>query len=263
MRKLIYSPINKNIKIYIPPNIYNNIHVKDGVSIICCTNKKENMDNILNNFLSQTYEKKELIVILNYDNPDIDNWNNKIHSYKNIQIHTLDSKYPLGNCLNYAISKSKYPIIAKFDDDDFYGPNYLSDSIQYFNSTDAKVVGKGSTLIYFVESEILSIRSPGNENKYVKFVNGSTLIFKKEVFKKVRFQDINLAEDVHFCNECIKKGIKIYSSTRYHHIYFRHPSKENHTWKIKDKEFLSLYCGTDIFKKHLDNIDDIRQFADI
>ena len=233
------------------------------MSIITCTNLPYSIDNILENFIRQDYEKKELIIIINNNKIDEKKWKKETSKYDNIRVFKLPENISLGKCLNFGVDKAKYDIIAKFDDDDYYGPKYLSDSIQYFNRTNAKVLGKGTTLIYFVESGILSIRKPGNENKYVKFVNGSTLIFKKEVFNKVRFRDISLAEDVHFCNDCIKKGIKIYSSSRYHHVYFRHPSKENHTWKIKDKEFLNSHCGTDVLKKHLDNMDDIRRFADV
>ncbi|WP_236914999.1 glycosyltransferase [Clostridium sp. Cult2] len=234
-----------------------------SVSVITCTNLPYSLSNILENFIRQDYEKKELIIIINNNNIDEKEWIETTSKYDYIRVFKLDEKISLGKCLNFGVDRAKYDIIAKFDDDDYYGPKYLSDSTQYFNSTNAKVVGKGTTLIYFVASEILSIREPGKENKYVKFVNGSTLVFKKEVFDKVRFRDISLTEDVHFCNDCIKKGIKVYSSSRYHHVYFRHPSKENHTWKIKDEEFLSSYCSTDVLKKHLDNIDDIRRFADI
>ena len=38
--------IMKNIKLHIPPHIYNSINGKDGVSVICCTNKKNNLNNI-------------------------------------------------------------------------------------------------------------------------------------------------------------------------------------------------------------------------
>ncbi len=48
-------------------------------------------------------------------------------------------------------------------------------------------MGKGTTLVYLVESKILTIRKPGQEKKYVKFVNGSTLVFKKKSLIKSAF----------------------------------------------------------------------------
>ncbi len=55
------------------------------------------------------------------------------------------------------MDKSKYDIIAKFDDDDYYGPKYISDTIKAFESTDAKVVGKTTNFIYFVEKKNFSL----------------------------------------------------------------------------------------------------------
>jgi cellulose synthase/poly-beta-1,6-N-acetylglucosamine synthase-like glycosyltransferase len=232
-------------------------------SIITCTNLPYSLNNIIENFIRQDYEKKELIIIINNNKIDEKEWKEKASKYENMRVFKLDENISLGKCLNFGVNKAKYGIIAKFDDDDYYGPKYLSDSIKYFNNIGAKVVGKGTTLVYLVENKILTIRNPGQENKYTKFVNGSTLVFKKEIFNKVRFRDLNVTEDVYFCSDCLKVGIKIYSSNKYHHIYFRHPFKENHTWKIKDKEFLNSYCNTHVLKKHLNSIDDVRQFADI
>ncbi len=49
------------------------------------------------------------------------------------------------------MNKAKFNIIAKFDDDDYYGPKYLSDSLKAFDETDAKLIGKGgATFVYLV-----------------------------------------------------------------------------------------------------------------
>lgn len=216
--------------------------INDGVSIITCTNKVDTLDNIINNFIQQDHHNKELIIIINKDSIDLDDWLNKIEKYKNIKIFKLSEKNSLGYCLNYAVSKSKHPIIAKFDDDDYYGPKYVSDTIMSFNKTHADVIVKAANFVYFVDTKLLTIRTPSEENKFVNFGNGSTLVFKKKIFNKVKFKDMSIAEDVHFCQDCIKNNIKIYSTNKYHHIYFRHLNKNRHTWKIKDTAFIKEYC---------------------
>ncbi|MCF6465675.1 glycosyltransferase [Clostridium sp. Cult2] len=253
MKKSIYYPVNKNIKLHIPPHIYDSIHGKDGVSVVCCTNKKNNLNNILDNFISQTYDKKELIVILNYDNPDIDNWEKYISSYENIQVHALDSKYSLGNCLNYGVSKSIYPIIAKFDDDDFYGPNYLKDMVKPFYFTNADVIGKATTYVYFLKKKILAIRNINKDNRYTSRVEGPTLVFKKEVFQKVNFQNKTLGEDIAFCNDCIRNGFTIFSTNKDNFVYIRN-DENTHTWKINNNYFLKgciKVCETHDFRNHI------------
>ena len=234
-KKYAYEQILKKLK-------KNNLLQPKGVTIITCTNKPQTLPNIIENFHKQDFEKKELIIVINNDHIDIELWKSKTNMYKNIKVFQLSQKTSLGKCLNTAVKKATYDTIAKFDDDDYYGPKYISDTIKSFENTDAKVIGKGATFVYFVEKNILAIRSPGAESKYVKFVNGSTLVFKKEIFDKVKFRDMSLAEDVYFCQDCLKNDIKIYSTNKYHHIYFRYPVKKNHTWKISDNELIKKYC---------------------
>ena len=243
----------KNIKLHIPPHIYNSINGKDGVSVICCTNKKNNLNNIFNNFSSQTHYEKELIIILNYDNPNIDVWKEKFFSYENVQIYTLDSKHSLGKCLNYAVYKSKYPIIAKFDDDDYYSPNYLEDMIKAFYFTNAKVIGKATTYVYFAKEKILAIRNINRDNRYTSRVEGPTLVFKKEVFEKVQFRDKTLGEDIAFCNDCINSGYTIFSTNKDNFVYIRN-DENTHTWKINNNIFLKgcmKVCETNDFRNHI------------
>lgn len=243
----------KKYRIYISPKIYNNIHCNEGISVICCTNKKNSQDNILKNFISQTHKIKELIIILNYDNPNIHQWKKNFAPFNINHIYSLNSKYSLGKCLNFAIDKSKYPIIAKFDDDDYYGPKYLSDSIKAFYFTNAHIIGKTTTYVYFTKKNILAIRNINKENQYIHRVEGPTLMFKKSIFEKIKFQDKNLGEDIAFCNDCIKNGFKIYSTSKYNYIYIRN-DENTHTWKINNDYFLKecVKIGkTDDFKSYI------------
>ncbi len=242
------TSVNKNGVDY--TSKISNKKVYDGISIITCTNRKENIKNIFNNYDRQKFKPKELIIILNKDNIDLDKCKQISSKYNNVSIYKVDQLKSLGYCLNFAIKKSKYHIIAKFDDDDYYGPSYISNSIKAFKKTNAHVVGKASTLVYFKQNNVLAIRSPHNENKYVKFVNGSTLLFNKDIFNSVRFKNTNIAEDVYFCRDCHRKGIRIYSTDIYDHVYIRNYKKKNHTWKISDKTFINKYCTV---IKHTDN----------
>lgn len=227
-----------------------------GVSIITVTNNDIFISNIFENYSRQKHQKKELILILDKNSLEKSKYEKKAERHSNVRIIKLNEKTSLGNCLNYAVKISRYNILAKFDDDDYYGPKYLSDSLQAFETTDADVIGKRSHLVYFESNKMLAIRNPNHENKYDSFVNGSSLIFKKNIFKKVKFANISIAEDTQFCNDCLKKGIKIYSTNRFHHVYIRRSSKKYHTWKIKDKDFLQKSC------KIIGQIEDYKNYAD-
>ncbi len=222
----------------------------NGVSIITSTNNPNSLKNVLENYKRQDFTEKELIIIINNNDINIEDWRSKLDGKNAIRIFKLDENISLGKCLNYGVSKSKYNCIAKFDDDDYYGPNYLTEAISGFKISKARVVGKGTTIVYFVKSKTLALRDPGLEWRFINFANGSTLVIKKSVFNRVKFRDMSAAEDVHFCRDCLKSGIRIYSTSRYNHVYMRYPSKNKHTWKISDNELLQKYCR---FLKHTED----------
>jgi len=237
------NPVNKAIKI--APKIFKKNpknRKKQGFSVITVTNNGIFIDNIFENYSRQILENKELIIILNKNSLDIAKYKSKANAYSNVRVFKIDEKMSLGYCLNFAVSIARYELIAKFDDDDYYGPKYLSSSFEVFQQTGANVIGKASHLVYFQQSELLAIRDPNRENRYVSFVNGSTLMFNKKIFEKVAFANISIGEDTQFCRSCVKKGIKIFSSDIYHHVYIRRKSRSTHTWKVSDKFLLERFC---------------------
>ncbi|WP_066504987.1 glycosyltransferase [Abyssisolibacter fermentans] len=250
-------PINKSVKLNYSNKIIN-INDEDAqkfkVSVICCTNKNETLDNIKKNYFRQNLVNKELIIILNNNNINNSLWKKELSKFDNIYVYQLDQAISLGECLNYAISKAQYSIIAKFDDDDYYGSRYLIDSVKPFLYTDAKVVGKYTTYIYFKKDKILAIRNPKREQMYTYRVEGSTLLIKKEVFNVLKFSNKNLGEDVQFCKDCIDNGFKIYSHNKLHHVYIRHGNTHNHTFKMQDSLYQSIckkIAITDDYEKYL------------
>lgn len=257
--KDVRPPVNKTYKKYTKKKRSSTNNEKkdtNGVSIITCTKKDWFINNVFNNFTRQKIEKKELIIVLNTNKIDINKWKERAKSYDNIKIFQLSANKSLGECLNYGINKSKYNIIAKFDDDDYYSPDYLIESIDALKKKNCHVVGKGTTIVYFKSSKILALRTPGLEHRFVKFINGSTLVFNKEIFNNIKFHNVNTAEDVKFCRDCNRRRIKIYSTSKYNHVYIRYQSKTTHTWRISDKQLLQKHCSI------ITNTDDYISYAD-
>ncbi len=206
------------------------------VSIITCTIREENINNVFKNYKQQSWKDKELIIILNKDSMNINRWIKKAKRYRNVQIYQLHEKAALGDCLNFGIMKSNYDIIAKFDDDDYYGPDYIKSSMDVFKNKDISIIGKSSLYIYFKNKQAL-IHVSGNENAVTDTVAGATLMFRKEVFHQVQFEKVNRAEDYFFIEECKKKGFTVYSTDRYDFAVIRNDA-EKHTWKIADNELI-------------------------
>ena len=212
--------------------------VNFGVSVITCTNKTKFLKNIFTNYHKQTVENKELIIILNNDKLKLNKWRHEARNFKNVSVYQLSEKNSLGKCLNYAIKKANYNHIAKFDDDDYYAPSYLSDSLHAMEITNADVVGKRTHFMYLPDSKRLYLRFPSRENRFVERIQGGTILAKRKVFDKVWFRNVSLGEDNRFYEDCRAKGFKIYATNRYGYVYKRRKHNSNHTWKTNRKRLV-------------------------
>ncbi|MDP4084397.1 MAG: glycosyltransferase family A protein [Bacillota bacterium] len=212
------------------------------VSVVTCSFREEMIENIVQNFLRQEYEPKELIIVLNRLT-DKEPWESQLAGIPTIRVFQLESG-TLGECLNLGADMAKYTIIAKFDDDDFYSSTYLSNSIHLFTTTKANVIGKSTIFVYFKRNKTLSLFRLGMENQYVTNIKknalaGGTLMFKKEILKTVQFAPINLGEDIQFQIDCLRRRIPLYSGSRYDYTMIRFLSEHLHTWQVDDQKFQS------------------------
>ncbi|KXY30288.1 hypothetical protein AT269_09425 [Bacillus cereus] len=223
------------------------------VSIICCTIRQNLMEDIFNNYERQIWDEKELIIILNKDDLEQTVWEIRASFSENVYIYKIPECVTLGECLNFGIQKAKCKYIAKFDDDDYYSPNYISSSIKYLITSGADLVGKRTTFMYFEEEQALTIHKPGKEKQFVsQGLKGATLLFKREIGLNISFPTLNLGEDTYFIRKCILNNMKVYSSDRYNYVCIRKADENHHTWRIDNQNLLkkSLFvCKTDNYKQ--------------
>ena len=224
------------------------------VSVITCTIRNENIDQVLENYNRQSWKDKELIIILNKDSMDINHWKKKCGKFSNVRVFQLPSEQTLGECLNFGIEKANHDYIAKFDDDDYYASYYLEEAMNAFKNTNADIVGKDSYYSYITRRELLVLRMK-KQNQYVWRVAGATLVFKKSIMKKVKFTNKqNGGSDTVFQADCRKNGYKIYCTSQYNFVVIRN-NPESHTWKINEEFYLSgcrIIAITKDFKRYIE-----------
>ncbi|MEH7331171.1 glycosyltransferase family 2 protein [Neobacillus drentensis] len=217
------------------------------ISVIACTNRQEFVHLIIENFQKQTLAEKELILILN----SLD-----LHAVPDEQMKILcfPEDMSLGECLNRGVKAAKYDYIAKMDDDDYYGADYLKEAYEMLVLTGADLVGKGTFYIYFKRNHEIRLYNPNYENKWIVnagpykssyFLSGATLAWKKSIFNKVCFPKANLGEDSGFQRVCYEVGLKMYSLSKDHYAYVRYPVQNHHHSDAKEPHLRrkSLFAG--------------------
>ncbi|MBD1381915.1 glycosyltransferase family 2 protein [Metabacillus arenae] len=223
------------------------------VSVVCSTIRQEMLENVFQNYERQVQKEKELIIILNRNSMDIRKWRKRAKKSKGVTVYQLPEKTTLGECLNYGIEKAKYDYIAKFDDDDYYAPNYLLHALDALKQTNADVVGKKTLYVYVKNLKTLAVYNPGRENRFLKsgIMLGGTLLFKKQITEKVKFPHRNRGEDKVFLKRCKNLGLKLYSTDKCNYAYLKTATPGHHTWRITTDRLLkksSIVCKTDDYK---------------
>jgi glycosyltransferase involved in cell wall biosynthesis len=199
------------------------------------------MSNVFKNYENQKYRKKELIIILNQDDMDIEEWKTEARKYNNVYVYQVPERYNLGKCLNFGIQAANYDIVAKFDDDNYYGRYYLTEAMDALKKNRrVSVVGKHTSFIYFEEKEALMIFRKGGEDQYQRKIKGGSFVFRKSVWDDVKFNEVEQQRiDVDFLERCKKKRYKIYSVSKYNYVCVRRADTDSHTQKISTEAYMA------------------------
>ncbi|MBG6181389.1 glycosyltransferase family protein [Arthrobacter sp. CAN_A1] len=162
------------------------------------------------------------------------------------------AKISLGNCLNSCVEAADGRVLAKMDDDDHYGPNYLSDQVFALDYSGADVVGKQAHYMHLTSSNAVLLRNGSAEHRFTDFVAGPTIMASAETMRSLRFEDVRIGEDTAFLRRLIAAGGTVYSADRYNYVQVRRGS--GHTWQIDDSELLAS-CDLKFYGRPNEHVD--------
>lgn len=208
----------------------------EGISIITPTIRKENIHRIISNFCNQKFPCKELIIVLNNDDICKDEIMSKVAMDKRIRVVQLSQDRMLGSCLNLGIELAKYENIAKFDDDDYYAANYLMEAYKALKENRGDIVSKRSIFMYFMASGELITRYPIVEKQLCFRGAGATIFTTKNIWEKVKFNDLEVGTDTDFFSRCKKKGLRNYVTSMYNYLCIRNRDVTKHTWQTTEED---------------------------
>ena len=208
------------------------------VSVLMPTMRPQNVARCLENFTKQTYQNKELILILNNAEFDIDSIRRDAELIPNVQVLYVEGRTTLGDCLNRGVEAASGQYVAKMDDDDLYGERYLSDSVLAASFSGAEVVGKGIHFVYFESSDTTALYERTSEHAFMAFVRGATLFIQTEVVKEFPLDSVSIKEDTNFQRAVTRAGCRIYSADRFNFVQVRRRQSSEHTTQILDDDIL-------------------------
>lgn len=199
-----------------------------SVEVVCVSRRPWQLQQVIDQFDAQTYPHRRLTIVLTSDDSesgavDPTRWP-----------HVTIERRPglsLGRCLNEALDRSGAALVAKWDDDDWYGADYLTDLVLTRNATGAAITGKHSYFAYLARSERAILRFDGVEFCDTSFVAGGTLLIDRAALGDVRFPDVNLAEDGALLERCERRGLRIFAADPFNYVQYR---GDANTWQVDD-----------------------------
>lgn len=143
----------------------------------------------------------------------------------------------LGGCLNLLVDAADGELVAKLDDDDLYGADYLHDQVRSLEYSGADVVGKRAHHVYLEGMDVTALRFPEHEHRHVDLVMGPTLVTGRDLLLAAPFPDLTVGEDTGFLRQIVADGGSIYASDRFGFVQMRKGA--GHTWDASDMEILA------------------------
>ncbi|GAA6525247.1 glycosyltransferase [Intrasporangium sp. DVR] len=215
--------------------------VDQSISAVVPTMRPERLDDVLDFVAAQSHEDVELILVTHgfeHDDADVKRRAEE-RGMKAPVLRQADASLTLGACMNLGVEAASGRYIAKMDDDNVYAQHYLRDLVRAFEYTDAVVVGKWAHYAHLSASGATLLRFPDAEHRYVKLVQGGTMLVPREVAAAERFEDLPRRVDTTFLDKVRAAGGKVYSADRFNFVSMRSASPDGHTWPISDMDLLA------------------------
>lgn len=208
------------------------------VTTLVSTNRPHQLDHVLTQMADQCDVDLQVLILTHGFDADPRAVARARDMGLNVQWLMGERSWSLGECYNALVARADGDVLAKIDDDDWYGGHYLADQLAALSYSNAEVVGKHAHYMYLEGMDALCLRFARSERTWTHFVAGPTIVAPRDVFMNAPFEARTTGEDSEFLREVQRNGGRVFSSDRFGFIQHRstHPS---HTWQIDDPQVLA------------------------
>jgi hypothetical protein len=157
-----------------------------------------------------------------------------------------DASVPFGEVLNRAAALASGDYLAKWDDDDWYGPRHLADLLMAMSYAGADVVGTTAEFFYLeplkatVRRTTFASGASYPSEVWADHVAGGTILVPRAKFREIGgFPGLPRAVDLEFLKAAQKAEARIYRTHGLGYVLRRGLSAD-HTWQLPLAHFLKV-----------------------
>jgi glycosyltransferase involved in cell wall biosynthesis len=197
-------------------------------------NRRSFLPLALQSFARQEYPRRELVVVDDGAKAVAD----LLEGVELTRYERISSRLSIGEKRNRACALAQGEIIAHWDDDDWYGPQRLSQQVAPLLACEADLTGLDTSCsLELPAGRFWRLGAELHRRMFVGNVHGGTLVYWKQLFDSgLRYPDVNLAEDAGFIRAALRQGKRLVRLPNEElFVYVRHG---HNAWRFEAGNFL-------------------------
>ncbi len=211
-----------------------------AVSVLLPSNRPDDVVEAARQVASQTGVEVQLIVGLHGSHmpPDLPARIDAVFP-GDLVVERLPDSMNLGQVLNVLTERADRPLVAKWDDDDWYAPCHLADLVMAREYSGAPLVGKAAEFVYLEALDVTIRRFATGSERWSTTVAGGTLLLSTDDLQRVRWADVPRQVDRRLIEAMAHQGLQCFRTHGFGYVLRRRSHElADHTWNVDDAYFL-------------------------
>jgi hypothetical protein len=209
-----------------------------SVSIVMSSMRPEYVDHALRQVERQSWGSVQLMLGLHgYDSDALSPSTLATAKSLGVELASFDGKAIFGDVMRELGRRSDGSVIAKMDDDDWYGANHIRDLLYALDYSRADLVGSGVQFVYMHAADRTLRRNLDQAYRYGGHPGGPTFLLRRETLDAVGdWPRVRRAIDTGLNDSIVNSGGMVYQSGALNFVFNRRSS--GHTWKASTEYFI-------------------------
>ncbi|WP_017589404.1 glycosyltransferase [Nocardiopsis ganjiahuensis] len=214
------------------------------ISVILCTRRPEMVGFALAQIARQRGVELETVLTLHGFPASMPEVRTAVDAYRAtglpLTVHEAPADRIFGAVLNDSVARASGDLIAKWDDDDWYGPEHLADLVLARTYSGAELVGTGQDFVFLQEIDLMVWRSRESETA-TRFIAGGTILTDRVVLEETGgFRPLPRAIDTQLLIAVTRGGGRVHRTHGLGYVLRR--TGGGHTWSEDMAYFLHNYA---------------------
>jgi hypothetical protein len=214
------------------------VPARPTVSVLLCTRRPDFIGFALRQIGRQRDVDVEVILTLHGLPAGLPEIRTAVAAFNRpITVVEVPADVAFGAALNHGIERARGRYLAKWDDDDFYGTDFLADMVLASSYSGAELVGCFAQFTYLEQIDLTIYRRGGQSERMGRGVAGATFVFERGFLEGVGgFPPVPRSVDAAMMKATTAAGGRIYRTHGLGFVVNRRAT--GHTWGVPVTYFL-------------------------